>query len=271
MHVEVLLLLPEGLTIPPLPYLISTLAILVGAAGLLWRRRPQITDELVVAAVPWIAAGGLLHALYQLGGFSESVAPLFGTVSVYLTVTAIGLLSWLVSEVQSLSSPRFVGGIGSLVFLSTVGYTLVSVEFGSLLVSTVSVIGAVAMTGVVWGILSRRQPTVTEVTGWTGVVVIFGHALDGLSTALGYDLLDAGERTPLSRYILEFGTDLPTAEFIGGGWVFILVKLVLPVVVVYLFVDYLRDRPSEARAFLIFIAAVGLGPAVHNLLLFATI
>lgn len=265
------LLLPEGLTVPPLPYLISIAVVLLGAAGLLWQRRPQITDELVVAAVPWIAAGGILHALYQLEAFPQSVAPLFGTVTVYLTVAAIGSLLWLVVEVRSLPAPSVLGIIGTTVLLATGVYALISTPIQSTLVSAVSLAGAVLLTVIVWVLFSHGWPSVTATAGWTGIVVVFGHALDGLSTAIGYDVLDAGERTPLARYILEFGTDLPTAEIIGGGWLFVLVKLLLPAVVIYLFADYLRDRPSEARVFLVFIAAVGLGPAVHNLVLFATV
>jgi uncharacterized membrane protein len=49
----------------------------------------------------------------------------------------------------------------------------------------------------------------------------------------------------------------------------VVVKLVLVGGVVVLFADYIEDEPTEGYLLLGFIAAVGLGPGVHNLLLFA--
>jgi uncharacterized membrane protein len=100
-------------------------------------------------------------------------------------------------------------------------------------------------------------------------MVVFAHALDGASTAVGTDLLGAGERTPLSAAILEFAKTLPTADAIGAGWLFVLVKLALAVAVVNLFAGYVREDPRRAHLLLAVIVAVGLGPGVQNVLLFA--
>ncbi|MCO8268932.1 DUF63 family protein, partial [Haloferax sp. AB510] len=105
--------------------------------------------------------------------------------------------------------------------------------------------------------------------GSLGLLAIFGHALDALSTAVGIDVLGFGERTPLSRIILEAAAALPTAEVIGVGWLFVLVKLVVAGFVVALLADYVREDPTEGALLLGLVAAVGLGPGVHNLLLFA--
>jgi len=86
---------------------------------------------------------------------------------------------------------------------------------------------------------------------------------------VGVDVLGFGERTPASRLIIEFADRLPTAEALGSGWLFVVVKLVLVGGVVVLFADYIEDEPTEGYLLLGFIAAVGLGPGVHNLLLFA--
>ncbi|MDY7081439.1 MAG: DUF63 domain-containing protein, partial [Halobacteria archaeon] len=75
------------------------------------------------------------------------------------------------------------------------------------------------------------------------------------------------EQTPLSRRILDFASTLPTAEYLGSGWLFIAVKLFLVVVVIWQFRNYVEMRPEKGYVALGFIAAVGLGPGIHNLLL----
>jgi uncharacterized membrane protein len=127
---------------------------------------------------------------------------------------------------------------------------------------------AALVTALAWVGLSLSYTDVARYTGRTGAFVVFAHSLDGVSTALGYDLLGAGERTPLSRLILEFSAGLPTAQYLGAGWLFVLVKIVLALVIVAAFREYLEESPRRARLLLAFVAAVGFGPGVYNLLQF---
>ncbi|PHQ45435.1 DUF63 domain-containing protein, partial [Halorubrum sp. C3] len=50
---------------------------------------------------------------------------------------------------------------------------------------------------------------------------------------------------------------------------FLLVKLAVASAVVWLFAAYVREEPAEGYLLLGFVAAMGLGPAAHNLLLFS--
>ena len=104
-------------------------------------------------------------------------------------------------------------------------------------------------------------------TGRVGAFVVFAHTLDGVSTAVGVDVLGAGEQTPLPRLIMEFAATLPTAQY-SVGWLFVLTKVLLAVLIVAVFADYVKEAPSRARAFLALLAAVGFGPGVFNLLVF---
>ncbi|MES3160682.1 MAG: DUF63 family protein, partial [Halorubrum sp.] len=123
------------------------------------------------------------------------------------------------------------------------------------------------LTAVVWWAVRRVAPRVTT-AGWVGVLTVFGHALDGVSTAIGVTQLGFGERTPLSRALLELG-GLPSLPVLGEGWAFLLLKLAVATLLVHFFVPYIREEPGEGLLLLGFVAAVGLGPAVHNLLLFS--
>ena len=130
---------------------------------------------------------------------------------------------------------------------------------------------AIVLTAIGWLVLRRLRPAATATTGAVGLLALFGHTLDGVSTAIGVDVLGFGERTPLSRLILDTADALPTAELLGVGWLFVAVKIVVAGVVVVLFREYVADEPTEGYALLGFVAAVGFGPGVHNLLLFTVV
>jgi uncharacterized membrane protein len=100
---------------------------------------------------------------------------------------------------------------------------------------------------------------------------VFGHALDGVSTAVGIDILGFGERSPVSQMIIEFAAGLPTAAVIGAGWLFLLIKLALAATTVVCLSSYVREEPTEGYLLLGAVAAIGLGPGAHNLLLFTII
>jgi len=128
---------------------------------------------------------------------------------------------------------------------------------------------AVGVSAVAWAGLRRfrgRSPT-----GTVGLLAVFGHTLDGISTAVGYDLFGFGEQTPLSRLIIEAGGALPTADLIGAAWPFALVKVALGLAVVVLFEEFVRAEPAEGHLLLGLVVAVGLGPGFHNLVLFAIV
>jgi uncharacterized membrane protein len=266
-------LLPQGFALPPLPYL---LALLVGltAVGVGVRRRDLAVDERhVLAFVPWILVGSCVHALFVLSALPPLVGPLAGTPAVYATVAVVGGATWLLADAgaDAETVPRALGGVGLVAFLAACG---AGVAFG-LLQGTfapfwpaVALVVSLVVGAAAWWLLRRLAPGV-GVTGRVGALAVFGHAVDGVSTAVGVDVLGFGERTPLSRVIIEAAAALPTAELVGAGWLFVVVKLLVAGGVVVLLADLVRDEPREGVLLLGFVAAVGLGPGAHNLLLFA--
>jgi uncharacterized membrane protein len=264
-------LLPEGFALPPLPYLLALLAGLGAVAGLLVHRRPPVTDRLVLAATPWMVLGAAVHVLYVLGTLPDPIRPLAGTPAVYLTVAALAGATWLAADAAARATPTVVGAAGVAVFLPVVAAVVaVGLARGTLrLGPAVGILaGAVLLTAGTWALL-RRTWTGVAMTGRIGILAVAGHALDGVSTAVGIDLLGFGERTPLSAFVIEFAASLPTAPVLGSGWLFVCVKLVVASVVVAILAETVREAPTEGRLLLGFVAAVGLGPGVHNVLLFS--
>ncbi|WP_458205931.1 DUF63 family protein [Haladaptatus sp. NG-SE-30] len=267
------MVLPEGFSLPPLSYLLPLL-LAVGLVGwLLWRAEPTISERTVVALAPWMVVGAGSHALYQVRAIPESVAPLFGTPSVYLTTFVVAGIVWLLAVYRLQTPvPRVLAGVGTagvvLVVLAALWYGIENDSI-RLLWPFVALVVALLLTGSLWIATQYFYPDVAVITDAVGALTLFGHALDSVSTAVGIDVLGFGERTPVSRAILEFAEVLPTADVIGVGWLFVLVKLAIAEFVVLLFADYVASEPAEGYLLLGVVAAVGLGPGAHNLLLFA--
>jgi len=267
-----MVLLPAGFSLPPLPYLVVLVAAAVAVGYGLIGRRPGVGERHVIGLVPWIAVGATLHVLYGIGSLPAVVAPLAGTGAVYLTTAVIVGAVWLIADsVSPQTVPATLTASGLAVFVPAVGFALsIGLERGTLAPAwpAAAVVITIVVTAAAWLALGRLRPAATAATGRVGLLVVFSHALDAVSTAVGVDVLGFGERTPLSAVILEAAAALPTADAIGTGWLFVLVKLAVVGGVVVLFREYVEDEPTEGYLLLGLIAAVGLGPGVHNLLLF---
>jgi uncharacterized membrane protein len=271
------LVLPSGFALPPLPYLVGLLLAVAGVVGLLYRLDPPITPRVVAAFAPWMVAGAAGYVLFQLEAVPAVVAPLFGSPAVYLSTFVLAGLVWAAvarfdAETWSFpSAPSVLLLSGALTAGAVVGSALaVGSASGGLqpFWPAVGLLVSVVVAGLVWTGLRRRRPRV-EATGAAGLLVVLAHTLDGVSTAIGVDVLTGfGEQTPLSRVVLELGQALPTAQYVGGGWVFVLVKVALATGVVLLLTDYVEEAPREGVLLLGLVAAVGLGPGAHNLVLF---
>lgn len=264
-------ILPAGFALPPLPYLLGLLAGVVVVSGVLWRQSPAVTAETVLGLVPWMAVGSALHALYVLEAAPAAVTPLLGTPAVYVTVfVGLGAV-WAgaaATEEDATGVARRLGLIGAAAFVLAAGAVLATAASLSPVWPAVGLVVGTLLAAAAWRLLVTAAPGASA-TGWPGVVVVFAHALDGVSTAIGVDVLGFGERTPLSRAVLDLAAGLPTAETLGVGWLFVLVKLAVAGAVVALFADLIEADPRQGYLLLAVVAAVGLGPGVHNLLLYA--
>jgi uncharacterized membrane protein len=280
--------LPSGLVLPPLPYALVLVVATVVLGGALVRFGPGVTGRHVVALVPWMAGGGALHALHQFGAARETavvppvLAPLATAPAVYVTTFVAVAAVWVVailsvdgrSAFDGVSSPAAdersvlaLGIVGGAVLLGLVAWAVTLAAEGATYVwPAVSVVGAAVVTLVPYLALRASRPVV--VTHLGTVVALFAHSLDGVSTAVGVDVLGTGERTPIPRMIMDFAGTLPTAPYIGKGWLFVLAKLVVASGIVVLLADYVEEDPTEGNLLLAFVAAVGLGPAANNLTLF---
>jgi uncharacterized membrane protein len=263
-------ILPEGFALPPFPYLLA-FVVLGGAVGYgLVSRDPDFRAVHVLALVPWMIAGAAGHVLYVLDTVPSSFRPLFGTPSVYVTAAILAGAVWLTALATDRPVPRELAATGSLFALLSVGGVLgeglARGTFAPLL-PTLGLVGGGALGWIVVRLLQQYSEDVT-LAGRAATLAVVAHGVDGVTTAVGIDLLGFGERTPLSALIIEFAAGLPTADALGSGWLFVIVKLLIAGLAVAAIAPTVRDAEREGYALLTLVTAVGLGPGVHNALLF---
>ena len=183
-------------------------------------------------------------------------------------VAALSRLGPAVTGRHVLAFVPWMAAGGALLLALVAGAVAIAVGAGAggFLWPPVGVLGAAAATGVAYVALRSWQPAVLAHHGT--VIALFAHALDGVSTAIGVDVLGTDERTPIPRMIMEFAGALPTAPYLGRGWLFVLAKMAVAGGIVVLLADYVEDDPTEGNLLFAFVAAVGLGPAANNLTLF---
>ncbi len=216
------MVLPEGFVLPAWYLLVPLLAVLGGVVALLWALGPPVTDRTVLAFAPWMLFGSTLHVLHRTEAYPDSIEVLFAAPSVYLVTATIAGVAWVLSIFlysgglqETIERP--LGTIGTGFFAVFTMFLLVeSVELGTFepFWPVIAIVISGVVTALAWLILGLWFTDVAAITGATGVLVVFGHALDGVSTAIGYDILGAGEEVPLSELVLNAGHALPTAEYI---------------------------------------------------------
>ena len=266
------MVLPDGFTMPPVEYaLVVVLASAAVAVGL-WRRRPPVTEWTVIAVAPWMAMGGGLHVLWVLDLAPPWSLPLLASPMVYLSTAVLAGLVWLAATLGGDRTATIDGalGVAGATGLVAVAVVIIAVAEAPGRGSAWILLGigvSLLVTGVAWFGFQRLAPSAATTTGWAGAVVVFGHVFDGVTTSIGIDVFGTGEQSPIPRLIMEWAATLPTAEFIGAGWLFLVVKIALAVGVVWLFAEFVEEAPRRGYLLLALLAAVGLGPGAHNLLL----
>lgn len=273
------MILPSGFELPPLLYLALLVSGAVLIAAVLWSLSPPIDQRTVVGLAPWMALGGALHALNQppIELYDATLSPLFGSPAVYLTTFNVVGTVWVVLalfETRRNSQGRaalHMGLIGTgilTVVLVLSAITALRSDQLALIWPTVSVFGGLVVGGLSLAAIAFWRTPIIVRARYAAPVVLFAHGFDGVSTAIGKDVIGVAERSPIPRLIMDLAGRLPTAETIGSGWLFIFVKVVVAMVVVVSMDEYLNEEPVEASLVLSAITAVGLGPATNNFVLF---
>jgi uncharacterized membrane protein len=260
------MVLPAGSEIPPLLHLVVLLVATVAAAWVLRSTDPEVTEETVLGLAPWMIAGAAAYVTYELELVPTAVAPFAASPAVYLSMFVGAAVVWVLAISRGRDPAPWLAISGVTVAIPPVGAALLEADRLEPFAPLGAALVAAGVAGLLWWVLRAWEPRV-EILGWAGVLTVFAHALDALTTVVGVVHLGFGERTPLSRLLIEAAAGMPL-PVLGAGWLFVLVKLLLGTGVAWLLAPSVRERPREGFLLLTLVIGVGLGPGAHNVLLF---
>ncbi len=287
---------PGYTTVSTVSYALVLVFALVGVVFLLQRLDIGRSRGFFFALFPFTLFGGALRTVEDasvalLGATGEPAIPfpvssLFISPIIYFTVFFVTLGALLVSIAAARWGlvgryERPLTAIGVLALVTTVGYlgwlafTTSVLEFHPA-VLVITLVGATLVAGLAWVLTQRFVPEVNVATGYMGVLVIWGHTVDGLANVLSLDWADTlgipnySPKHVVNTAIIEITEAIQppsVSAAIGTAWPFLLVKIGAALFVVWVFNDEIfEESPQYSMLLLVAILAVGLGPGTRDCL-----
>ena len=288
---------PGYTTVSTVSYVVVLLGMLIGVVFLL--RRLEVGDELrfFYALFPFMLLGGALRTVEDSGvaalrAGTEPLIPFPASallISPFIYFTAFGvtlacvLAAYALADrgvVDDYARPLFAMGAlalaASLAYLSFLAAATDYVEFYPQVLALTLVI-ATAATAVTWKVATASEPTIRRGTGVAGIVIIWGHAIDGVANVIGLNWMPAltGTANLVPKHVVNAlivnwtGRLLPSSivAVTGDAWPFLLVKLAAATFVVWVFNgEMFEESPRYTLMLLITVLAVGLGPGTRDML-----
>jgi uncharacterized membrane protein len=288
---------PGYTTVSTVSYVVVLLIALVGVLFLLQRLEIGEEKRFFFALFPFVLLGGALRTIEDagvaaLGAGGEHLIPdpwtalfisPFIYVTVFLVTLACVLLAYALADrgiAEDYAKPLFaMGTVAVAASIGYLAYLAISVEFVTFRVSilALTLVVATASTAVTWLLIGRFAPSVNDGTGYIGLVVIWGHAIDGTANVIGLDWMPAlvGAPNLVPKHVLNAaiirwtGRLLPESVLAvtGDAWPFLPVKLAAATFVVWVFNDEMfEESPRYTVLLMVTVLAVGLGPGTRDVL-----
>jgi len=288
---------PGYTVVSTISYILILVFMLGGVYLLLDRFDLSPYDRFLYALVPFMLFGGVFRTVEdsfvaardagEIPAIEFPASALLISPFIYFTVFGIALSSLLISKwlartdlTETFYYPLAVAGtgwlagsFGYLLFLSFVN------EWMDLHPSILVVVLGIATASAILTYLAVDQfrPEINAGTGLIGLVVIWGHAIDGIANVLANDWTQVwnlgayGAKHPFNQFIMDTTNAVQGGQailgiYVGEAWPFFLVKLAVPVLILAVFDEqFFEESPRFAIMLLGAIIAVGLGPGTRDM------
>lgn len=280
--------LPVALVAPVVPRyaLTPTFLVLAATAGLLtvvlYTERPVLSRRAVVSLVPWMIVASALAVLAARVAYPPMIQPAVTGAGAYLTTYVLVGLVWFAllqfarGARRSGGLPSYLGAMGlgaAIVVVSAILLTAGALDVGDVFWLAVAPIAAAVVAAVVLVLLGLWYTEAAAYTGVVGGLVVFGHALAAIATALA--VVGGGEHTLLSWLVLDALATVGAAAALGldpqllWAWGLVWTRLLLATAVVVALSTYTHRHPTRGNLVLGLVAALGIVQGVTALLAFA--
>ncbi|MFB6267513.1 MAG: DUF63 family protein [Halodesulfurarchaeum sp.] len=210
------------------------------------------------------------------------ISPLIYFTVFFLTLAALIVSVWLWRRGRTETFEWPLAGLGTFLLVGALGYLLVRsatadyVAFHPVF-TVLTLVGATAIAGGIWWGVRTYVPAIARGTPLIGGVVLWAHAVDGVSNVLGIDWGaelglpgDLVPKHPVNRLVIDVANAVVPPGIqavIGTAWAFLLLKIVAALAVIWVFDERMfEDSPRFAVLLLVAVIAVGLGPGTRDML-----
>lgn len=246
---------------------------------LLYAEHPRVSRRTVVALVPWMVVGAALSILATQAEYPAVIRPAVAGPGAYLTTYVVVCMVWF-AILQFARGNRRGGQLPT--YLGAMGVGTATVVLGALLLRAgaiggtqvfwlaIAPIAAAAVAGIVLLLLGLWYPEAAAYTGMAGGLVVFGHALAAIGTAVA--VVADGAHSTLSWAVLNLVVIAGAAGLVGldqqliWAWGFVWTKLLLATLAIVALTAYTRRHPNRGNLLLGLVAAVGVIGGVTALL-----
>lgn len=287
---------PGYTVVSTVSYGVLLVLLLFGVYLLLLRLDLGSSPTLIYGLFPFVLLGGTLRtiedastALLEATGSPALPFPysaiiispfIYGTMFV-LTLGALGASLYLADRDIVARYETALGAIGIALLTIAIAYLgYLTVTTARLTVTpAIPVItfgGAALGAGLLWILTERYIPVVNDGTGRVGVLIIWGHLVDGIANVVNLDwaaafgLPEYGPKHVVNAAVRSLTEAIQPAwlsDAIGITWPFIILKAAAALLIVYLFNEEIYDQaPQYTVLMLLIVLAVGLGPGTRNVI-----
>jgi uncharacterized membrane protein len=278
-------------------YVVVLVFMLAGVYLLLQRFDLSPYRNFFFALFPFMLFGGVLRTVEdafvaaQRAGETPAVefpaSAVLISPFIYFTVFFIALTAFLAGKAlasRSITDTYYypLAAIGGGWLFASFGYLLLLSVTTGYLTFHPSILGVVLGVATVTAIgtyvsLDRYWPIVNAGTGLIGLVVVWGHAVDGAANVLANDwasIWNLGEysaKHPFNRFVMDTTNSIQggaeiAGVYVGEAWPFFFVKILVPVLILAVFDEQFMDEtPRFSIMLLTAIVAVGLGPGTRDM------